>query len=107
MRTERRAHPRQSQRYDVRLHVAEPGAEPKIVRGLLSDLSLSGANVAVEEYIPSGQRCLVELVGAAGRVIPDKASGTVVGVVPGHGKRMALRIAFEQPLQQIKQPGKL
>jgi hypothetical protein len=107
MRTEQRAHPRHSQRYVVRLHVAEPGAEPKIVRGILLNLSLGGAHVTAEEYIPSGQRCLVELVGAAGRVIPNKAPGIVVEAAPGHGKRIALRIAFEEPLEQIKQPGKL
>ena len=107
MRTKQRAHPRQLQRYLVRLHVAEPGAEPKTVRGVLLDLSLGGANVTVEEYIPSRQRCLVELVGAAGRVIPNKASGIVVEAVPGHGKQIALRIAFEEPLERIKQPGKL
>ena len=107
MKTEKRAHPRQSQRYAIRLHVGAPGAEPKTVRGILLDLSLGGANVTVEEYVPAGQQCLVELVGAAGRVIPNKVSGTVLEAHPRPGKQIALRIAFEQPLQRIKQPGKL
>lgn len=107
MATEQRAHPRQSQRYVVRLHLDEPGGDPKTVRGILLDLSLGGAKAEIEEFLQAGQQCLFELMGASGRVVPNKVPGTVMEAVPGPGRQMTVRIAFEKPLKVIKQPGKI
>jgi hypothetical protein len=78
-----------------------------ITRGQLLNISLGGALVSVQDYVPRRQPCSVEIYGAVGRVIPNYVIGRVVGTSVDRRGDFLLRIEFAEPLITIKEPGEM
>ena len=104
---ERRGFPRSTQRYEVCIRATDSPDEPILTQGTLINVSLSGALMSVKDFLSRDQPCTVEIFGAFGRVIPNRIVGRVVGTSLGPKGDFFLRVEFSEPLEEIKEPGKL
>ena len=104
---DRRQYPRSSQLYRVRIRTEKLGEGPLTMQGTLINVSLGGAPFSVDRYLSPRNPCSIEICGAAGRVIPNKAVGQVVrtSVEPSGGYLSG--VEFVTPLRAIKGPGEM
>lgn len=77
------------------------------MHGTLINVSLGGALFSVEDYMSPQEPFSVEIYGAVGRVIPNKASGHVVRTSAGPGGGYLSGVEFATPLRTIKEPGQM